>query len=223
LTAYLHTCYTGLGGGVPYPLFCLEGRTALASPAVRPVQSSALARRRGVRLTPPRNFGVGPEHWIGGENANEAMSTALIDTSSSPAFDYSPLEPSTRTTLQTYAQRLGSLAQDAAVGMWEMGKLLSEAQGKLASYGDGTFQRWVEAEAGLSLSTSYRLLNIHRRFVRSTLEQTPLATSALYILSEPATPQEARDEAVYRAERGEVITKAAAQGIVAQYRPLAPP
>jgi len=106
--------------------------------------------------------------------------------------------------------------------MWEMGKILEEAQEKLASYGDGTFISWVENEAGLQRRHAYRLIYIHRAFDLDTVSKTNFGASVLYILSEPATPREAREEAVYRAERGEAVSPMIARDIVQQYRPLPP-
>jgi hypothetical protein len=55
------------------------------------------------------------------------------------------------------------------------------------------------------------------------LEKLDLGTSALYLLSEPSTPDVARTEAIQRAENGERITHARAQEIVKQHLPPKPP
>ena len=138
-------------------------------------------------------------------------------------FDYTQLDGDTRTTLQDHATRLRALAQDAALGLWQMGEILADAQERLAFYGRGTFQRWVEAEADVGLRTAYRLIDVYRRFDCDNLAQTTFAASALYVLAELSTPPQARAEALYRAQRGEAITHAKAQEMVQTYKPLPEP
>lgn len=121
--------------------------------------------------------------------------------------------------LQQHADRLGELARDTATGLWEMGKILADAQDKLAAYGSGSFQRWVEDRTALSTRTAYRLINVYRAFDCAKLAQTTFATSALYLLAEPTTPPEARAQAIREAERGEPITPARAQQIVQAHQP----
>ena len=138
-------------------------------------------------------------------------------------FDYSQLDADTRATLQAHATRFGRLAQDAALGLWQMGEILADAQERLAFYGRGTFQSWVEAEASVGLRTAYRLMDVYRRFDCANLAQTTFAASALYVLAELSTPPQARAEALYRAQRGEAITHAKAQEMVQTYKPLPEP
>jgi len=118
--------------------------------------------------------------------------------------------------------QLSRLAQSTAVGLWQMGQILAEAQERLAGYGTGTFQQWLEEETSLSLTTAYRLINVYKAFEEIQLAKTQIATTALYLLSEPSVPIEARHEALQRAERGEPITRATAQAIVATYAPPPP-
>ena len=136
------------------------------------------------------------------------------------AFNYSILDTGVQGEVRQYARRLGELAQQVAVDLWEMGHILSDAQERLAACGTGTFLHWVETETSVKRSTCYRLINIYCAFDFPTVGKTALTTSVLYLLAEPSTPKEARDEALWRAGRGESITKDKAQEIVDQYRPL---
>jgi len=97
-----------------------------------------------------------------------------------------------------------------------MGAILAQAQEELATYGNGTFLKWIE-NVGLSTTTAYRLINLHARFDVSTLERTTIATSALYLLSEPSTPPAAREQVIRRAEQGEAITHAEAREVVQEH------
>lgn len=146
----------------------------------------------------------------------------MIEAVAMARFDYNQLEPAAQNALQEHKRRLGELTQKTAISLWQMGEVLADAQERLASYNGGGFVRWVEEEAGLSVGTAYRLIGVYKAFEISKLENAGLATSALYLLAEPSTPHEAREEALYRAERGESISHAKAREIVQQYRPLKP-
>jgi len=134
----------------------------------------------------------------------------------------SQILPADQTKLQAYRDELDGLARTAAENLWEMGRILSEAQEVLAHYGNGCFQQWVES-IGLSKRTAYRLLNVHQSFDCANLAQTTFGVSALYLLSEPSTPKPARAEAARRAQNGEAITYTKAQEIVEAYTPRPAP
>lgn len=133
-----------------------------------------------------------------------------------------PLALPLQKELEPHAKRLKELAQSTAENLWEMGRILADAQERLSSHNGGSFRQWVEEEAGLSKGTAYRMMDVYRAFSRPNLGQPHFSTSALYALSKPSTPQEARDEALFRAQRGEPISHATARQIVSQYRPLKP-
>jgi hypothetical protein len=124
--------------------------------------------------------------------------------------------------LREHAQKLSELSKNTAKNLWIMGRILADAQEKLASHGNGTFLKWAQDEAGIKRSTVYRLIYVYQAFDLPKLGTTSLSTSVLYALSEPSVPQEARAEALKRAENGETITHARAQAIVREYRPPIP-
>jgi hypothetical protein len=140
-----------------------------------------------------------------------------------PRFDYEQLDCTTQDALREYADHLVKLTHNSAENLWHMGRILAEAQDRLASHKTGTFGQWVEGTTGLSLRTAYRLIYVHRAFNLANLARITAASSALYLLAEPSTPPEAREEALARAESGETITHATAQQIVQSYRPEPPP
>jgi len=140
-------------------------------------------------------------------------------------FDYSQLDVGSQDALRGLAARLGQLAQDTSVGLWKMGGILTDAQEKLAAHGTGTFLKWLEAEVGLSQSTAYRLMQVHKAFDLPTVGRMAFSTSTLYYLSTGTVPASARQEAVRRAAEGETITPDVAREIVQAHRPapLPPP
>lgn len=165
-------------------------------------------------MAPPAatHLAPGPEHSTGACGLNDSLapreSTALLDRS-------------TQEVLADHAHTLSKLARNTAQNLWEMGRILADAQDRLAS-ANGTFVHWVKNDAGMSVGMAYRLINVYRAFRVSTLETANFERTALYLLSEPSTPAPARQEAVRRAERGESITSATARQIVDQYRPMPP-
>ena len=138
-------------------------------------------------------------------------------------FDYSQLDESAQGALRGHAARLGQLAQDTAVGLWEMGRILADAQERLAAHGRGTFLKWLQQETGLSQSTAYRLIQVHKAFDLPTVGRMAFSASALYYLSTGTIPAPARQEAIRRAEQGETITEQKAREIVEAHRPEPPP
>jgi hypothetical protein len=153
------------------------------------------------------------------------LNEALVLRKQADSFDYGAIDAPSREALREHAQTLSRLAQNTAVNLWRMGRILADVQQHLSS-SNGTFVQWVKQESGLSIGTAYRLINVHRAFSVSNLETTSFAPSALYLLSEPSAPIAARTEAIQRATNGESITRATAQQIVGQYqvpRPVLPP
>jgi len=101
-----------------------------------------------------------------------------------------------------------------------MGEILCQVRKELGP--NGRFWAWVEHDAGLPKTTGWRLIRIHESFERSTLERTPIATSALYALAGPSTPPAARQEALDRAQNGETISRQDALKIVQKHNPTPP-
>ncbi len=145
-----------------------------------------------------------------------------MDKGALTQFNYAPLDRPTRAVLREHASQLKRLGQRTARNLWEMGRILANAQEKLSSYNGGSFVRWVTEEAGLTQGTAYRLMDVYRAFDISKLENGRFATSALYLLAKPSTPQAVRIEALQRAENGEAITHAKAQEMVASHLPPRP-
>lgn len=75
------------------------------------------------------------------------------------------------------------------------------------------FVAWAESKAwGFSVRTAYRMIGIAERF--SEIRHTASSQSALYLLCERSSSDEARAEAARRMEAGEFLTVADARKIV---------
>jgi len=105
-----------------------------------------------------------------------------------------------------------------------IGGELTVVQAKLAKHNGGTFQAWCRLEFGWSKASAYNFINVFNQFgSRPNIGQLDAGLSALYMLAAPGVPDEARDEAIARAEQGERITVPAAATIIQSFRPPVPP
>ena len=126
-----------------------------------------------------------------------------------------------RGTLEKHAETIRSIQhrtrKTLAEAVVRMGAVLAQAQSQLAKHGDGTFAKWVRDRCGISKSTAYRAIAVHEAFGdRPTVGQT-FEPTALYVLSAPSTPEEATEEALDLAGKGELITAKKAREIVKQH------
>lgn len=132
-------------------------------------------------------------------------------------FDYDQLDLDTRTTLKQRAERINERSRKMAVDIWEIGREFAEAQGELAKHGYGCFLSWAKTETGYSHQTVYNYIRVYENFEFKTVLETNVSPKVLYALAAPSTPDEARQEAIDRAESGETITHQKAQGIIAAH------
>lgn len=87
----------------------------------------------------------------------------------------------------------------------EIGRLLTECKDRL---GHGNWLPWLDTEFGWSPLTAQRFMQVAalKESKFSNLENMTIDASALYLLAEPRTPNELRDEVIERAQNGEAIT-----------------
>lgn len=114
-------------------------------------------------------------------------------------------------------QRTGeikALMKRTASDIIEIGKKLIDVKVRL---GHGHFGGWLESEFDWSWDTANNFMRVADKF-RNFQNLESFAPSALYLL---AKNDEARAEAIERAEAGETITHAAAREIINGYQPPA--
>lgn len=107
------------------------------------------------------------------------------------------------------------LQQRTAQDIIEIGEKLIEVKERL---GHGHFGAWLEGEFSWSWDTANNFMRVADKF-RNFQNLENFAPSALYLL---ARNDEAREEAIARAEAGEAITHTRAKEIVAEHRPAPP-
>jgi len=120
------------------------------------------------------------------------------------------------------AERLEVIAREIegiqAQAIIQIGAKLVEAQAVFKHRRDvHGFGGWVDSRLSFKQATAYRMIAVHQKFgAESVSLGDTFEKHALYALAGPGVPQEARDEALTRAEAGEHITKADAEEMVAK-------
>jgi len=130
-------------------------------------------------------------------------------------FDYAQLDAPTRDFVEQRTDEIRALGKRMAMDIVGIGQRLVEIKGRL---GHGHFGNWLDFEFGWTDRTARNFMNVARSFKSETVSDLNIQARALYLLSSSSTPQEARDEAIERAEEGEEITHAKAKEIVDEYK-----
>jgi hypothetical protein len=133
-------------------------------------------------------------------------------------FDYTALDLETRIVVQQRTEEIRVLVRRSAQDIIDIGAKLIDVKARL---GHGNFGRWLDAEFGWSGRTAANFMNVSSKFANFA-NLADFAASALYLLSEPSTPEPARLEAIERANNGESITYTTAKAIVTEYRTATP-
>ena len=139
-------------------------------------------------------------------------------------FDYAELDTETRIVVQQRTSEIKALMKRAASEIIDIGQKLIEVKARLEdTLGYGHFGKWLNAEFDWSADTAGRFMGVAKQFGSFPQIAESFAPSALYLLAAPSTPDEARAEAIARAEEGETITHATARGIVHDHKYSADP
>ena len=147
-------------------------------------------------------------------NFSEELSTAT----QAKEFSYGILNLTTRKVVQQRTIEIKSLLRRTAQDIIDIGEKLSEVKQELDH---GQFVDWLRTEFDWSDSAARKFMQVHRRFKSVKFTNLNIAISALYLLAADCTSEAARNEAVQRAEAGEVITRAKAKEIVQHHEQAA--
>jgi hypothetical protein len=132
------------------------------------------------------------------------------------AFDYGSLDSETRIVVQQKTSEIRTIARRAASDVIEIGQKLIEVKARL---GHGKFGQWLEAEFSWQERTAQNFMAVADRFKNANIADLNFAPSALYMLSAPSVPEEARAAAIQRAQAGEPVGVHAAKVIIANADP----
>jgi hypothetical protein len=137
-------------------------------------------------------------------------------------FDYSKVEPETKGKLVSLAGQIKRGREHYNKSVFELGESIATAQDLLANNKNGTFGKWIEAEAGLEETTARNYMNAWKAF-RYSANIAGYAPSAMYLLAAPEAPKEAIKEAEKLASKGERISVKRAKQILDKLKSVSPP
>jgi hypothetical protein len=138
--------------------------------------------------------------------------------SGTPAFDYTALDTEARIITKQRTGEIRALVARTTQDIIEIGHKLIEVKGVLDH---GQFGGWLRSEFEWSESAALRMMQVATAFKSVKLTDLSVGPSALYMLAAPSTPEEARAEALSRAEAGEPITHKTAKAIVETHKAAA--
>lgn len=134
-------------------------------------------------------------------------------------YDYSSLPVNVAKQVRSAADRIKKRLKRTVSDIIQTGLDLIAVKEQLEH---GEFGDWLEAEFEWSHQQAAVFMRVAEKFQNFlNLDSLPIRPSALYLLAQPSVPDEAREEALEKAESGEPITVAAAKEIIASHRELA--
>ncbi len=139
------------------------------------------------------------------------MTTELIQL----AFDYESLDLEVRIVVQQRTSEIRERLRRTAQDIVEVGQRMIEVKDRLPH---GQFGPWLGAEFGMSEGHARKMMQVYRAFGQND-HYDRFASTALYLLAAPGTPEEARIEAIEAASIGESISAKQAEEIVAKHKP----
>lgn len=147
---------------------------------------------------------------------------SIANNQTKKGFDYASLDAEISQFIQQQTGELKALAQRTVQGIYEIGQRLLLVKQKL---GHGCFLNWLDTEFGWSERTAQRFMNV-AEILKDKLQDKSVNLSnfnfdftALYYVTAPSTPEQAREEVFARAIAGERITYTTAKTIKQKYAP----
>jgi hypothetical protein len=141
-------------------------------------------------------------------------------------FDYGDLPEAEVRAMERHAQAVTDLRdrynRQTVEAIAEIGKVLDEAQERLAKRKTGTFAAWVKKRCNISRSTAYRYIESWRLVRNCPTVGQYLDLSAVYLIAPESCPAKARAEVLKLAESGKAVTKEQAKAIVEKHTPPKP-
>jgi phage N-6-adenine-methyltransferase len=134
-------------------------------------------------------------------------------------FDYASLDSESRIIIKQRTDEIKTLVRNTAQNLIYIGQKLSEVQEHLRHNKSGGFSGWLKLEFDWEKRTAYNYISVFNKFGNcANFAQLDIAVSALYYLSSPSVPEEARMEVLERANSGETITPSIAKSIVESHK-----
>lgn len=137
----------------------------------------------------------------------------MSDTKQLMLFDYLTLTSETAEFVQRRTLEIRAFQKRTAESIIQIGLRLEEVK---EAVGHGQFLNWLEIEFGWSDQTARRYIHVAIKF-NNLLNLDHYATSAMYLLAAPSTPDAVLDRAQEMTVEGQYISHAKAQELLAQY------
>lgn len=130
-------------------------------------------------------------------------------------FDYGILDQETQISVRQKTCEIKGLIRQTAQDIFKVGQKLAEVKQQLKH---GQFRNWLKTEFNWSVSSATKFMQVSEQFKNVNFTHFNFATSALYVLAAPSTPETAREHALQLASRGENITYSLAKLIVKYHK-----
>ncbi len=132
-------------------------------------------------------------------------------------FDYSGLDPEVVRQVQPAVQRIRYLVSQTVKDIIAVGNELLAVKEALPH---GSFGPWVRAEFSWAERTARNFMRVAARLgpKTATLADLRIGLGAAYLLAAPTAPEEATEEAIRRAAKGEWISASVAREILDAFR-----
>jgi hypothetical protein len=132
-------------------------------------------------------------------------------------FNYQLLESKVAVKVRSTADRIREKVKNTLQDIIEIGNDLLTVKDALPR---GQFGPWLRAEFGWGERTAQNFMSVAQRFGLKTeiIADFTIQPTAAYLLAAPSVPDEARQQAVERAEAGEKITSSIAKAILTETR-----
>jgi hypothetical protein len=130
-------------------------------------------------------------------------------------FDYKILDPKAQAIVKQKTAEIKGLIRQTAQDIIKVGQKLTEVKQQLKH---GEFRNWLKTEFNWSISSATKFMQVSEQFKSVNFTHFNFATSALYVLAAPSTPENARKYAIELASRGENITYSLAKLIVKHHK-----
>jgi gas vesicle protein len=131
-------------------------------------------------------------------------------------FDYA-LVGDAADRVRSSAEKIRSTVQKTIEDIIVVGQELLTVK---EAVGHGHFGAWLRAEFGWTERTAQNFMSVAERFGANPklISDLTIQPTAAYLLAAPSAPDEARQQAIERAEAGEEITTSVAKEILAETR-----
>lgn len=129
-------------------------------------------------------------------------------------FDYDRLDAETALFVQQQTSEIKGLFKQTIENIIAIGQRLNQVKECLPH---GQWLDWLAGEFSWTDRTARNYMQVAEGFKSENFADLNIAASALYLLAAPSTAEEAREEAISRAQAGERITVNAARNLRDKY------